>query len=632
MKLNRKFFAVLLIVLMTLSAVLPASAAQLNATYGEASYYDIAVTNYSRMLMFQNGVVAAANSDKQYGLIDAAGKVVVPFQYGGIWALGGGLFMVSEKGSGNDRFFDDNYNIHYYNQGIIDSTGKEIIPMGDHSIRYNNQTIEIGDQYYTTDMKPSTREAFYGWSSYDDSEPQYSFAGQYDYIWEDYRGSSILHVSKDDQEGAVDANGKVLVPLGDYSVNGMNQKGYISAYSYSSGTTQVFKDGVLVKTFDKEVATEVYYRDLVFVENEKAGIMDIDGNIIIPAEYYCVNGDGNGNLLTVKDGDDWNFTYGLYSYDGKVIFADGYERINYLKDNKYQLYDGTYYGVTAINGTAVIPMKYLDMRLHTLDFIELYDGQNYSIVDLSNQTIVPATTQEIQLFHSSPDSYLASDLYDSMWLAASYDGYTRSELPFCYQLADGSYATVYADYNTGKVSGTLANRVSLSNADGLFVYQATNGLFGFGTLNGSLPPAQNVTANPTNDSLTSDGALQNPTVYKINGNNYFKIRDLAAILNGTPKQFSVGYDAALKSVTVTTGNGYEKQDSDLAGAPAGGGKTATISNDAIYIDGQKVEAEVYKIDGNNYFKLRDLGKALDFYVGWTAERGVYIETANPYSE
>jgi len=316
--------------------------------------------------------------------------------------------------------------------------------------------------------------------------------------------------------------------------------------------------------------------------------------------------------------------------------------INYLKDNKYQLYDGTHYGVTALNGTSVIPMKYLDMRLHTLDFIELYDGKSYSIVDLNNQTIVPASTQKIQLFHAIAGRSLSEELYDAKYLAPSYDGYNKSELPFCYRLADGSYATVYADYNTGKVTGTLANRASLPNTDGMFVYQATNGLFGFGSLNGEVQPStpqepenptpSAQTANPTNDSLTADGVLQNPTVYKINGSNYFKIRDLAAILNGTSKQFSVGYDAALSSVTATTGQGYDKLDGDLTGAPEGGEKSAVISNDTIYIDGQKVEAEVYKIDGSNYFKLRDLGKALNFYVGWTSERGVYIETDRPYAE
>lgn len=139
-------------------------------------------------------------------------------------------------------------------------------------------------------------------------------------------------------------------------------------------------------------------------------------------------------------------------------------------------------------------------------------------------------------------------------------------------------------------------------------------------------------AAPTNDSLICDGILQTPTVYKINGSNYFKIRDLAAILNGSAKQFSVGYDADKKSVTADTGAGYLKQPTDLTGAPAGGSKSATASSDAIYINGVLCHAEVYKIDGMNYFKLRDLGQALDFYVGWTAERGVYIETAEPYAE
>ena len=70
----------------------------------------------------------------------------------------------------------------------------------------------------------------------------------------------------------------------------------------------------------------------------------------------------------------------------------------------------------------------------------------------------------------------------------------------------------------------------------------------------------------------------------------------------------------------------------LAGAATGGNQSAETSNDAIYVDSQKIEAEVYKINGSNYFKLRDLGKALNFYVGWSAERGMYIETDKPYSE
>lgn len=150
---------------------------------------------------------------------------------------------------------------------------------------------------------------------------------------------------------------------------------------------------------------------------------------------------------------------------------------------------------------------------------------------------------------------------------------------------------------------------------------------------GAVTPAPSVkTAQPTSDALTANGVLQNPTVYNIDGNNYFKIRDLAAILNRTEKQFSVGYDATLKSVTVTTGQSYDKLPTDLTGAPTGGSKTAVVSTDTIYIDGKKVDAQVYMIGGNNYFKLRDLGKALDFYVGWSQGRGVFIETDKPYQD
>ena len=142
-------------------------------------------------------------------------------------------------------------------------------------------------------------------------------------------------------------------------------------------------------------------------------------------------------------------------------------------------------------------------------------------------------------------------------------------------------------------------------------------------------PTQPVTAAPTNDTLTLNGVKQNPTVFKLDGgDNYFKIRDLAAMLNGTEKQFAVGYDG---SVQVTTGQAYTAVGGELAGA-AEGNFVAEPTNDAIYINGVKADLTAYKIEGNNFFRLRDLGKALDFYVGWTAERGVFIETDRPYAD
>ena len=42
--------------------------------------------------------------------------------------------------------------------------------------------------------------------------------------------------------------------------------------------------------------------------------------------------------------------------------------------------------------------------------------------------------------------------------------------------------------------------------------------------------------------------------------------------------------------------------------------TATPSHQTFYLDGQNVDLTAYSINGNNYVKLRDIGKAVDFGV------------------
>ena len=61
--------------------------------------------------------------------------------------------------------------------------------------------------------------------------------------------------------------------------------------------------------------------------------------------------------------------------------------------------------------------------------------------------------------------------------------------------------------------------------------------------------------------------------------------------------------------------------------------TASPSTQTFYLDGQKIQLEAYSIDGSNYVKLRDIGKAVDFgvvYDGTT--NSVYINTDKSYVE
>ena len=58
--------------------------------------------------------------------------------------------------------------------------------------------------------------------------------------------------------------------------------------------------------------------------------------------------------------------------------------------------------------------------------------------------------------------------------------------------------------------------------------------------------------------------------------------------------------------------------------------TATLSSQPIYVDGQKVSMTAYNIGGNNYVKLRDIGRAVDFGVTYDASTiSVCIDSTQP---
>ena len=57
-------------------------------------------------------------------------------------------------------------------------------------------------------------------------------------------------------------------------------------------------------------------------------------------------------------------------------------------------------------------------------------------------------------------------------------------------------------------------------------------------------PAFAATTMVSNQSLTVNGKAVECEKYNIDGYNYFKLRDLAALLNGTASQFDVEFDEA----------------------------------------------------------------------------------------
>ena len=108
--------------------------------------------------------------------------------------------------------------------------------------------------------------------------------------------------------------------------------------------------------------------------------------------------------------------------------------------------------------------------------------------------------------------------------------------------------------------------------------------------------------------------------YNIGGINFLKLRDIAYVLNGTDKQFSVGYDDAEKTIMLTSGTEYSPVEGDMAHG-GGGGRFAELTAGIVYLDGKQLDFSVYKIGGSHFIGIRDFGSAIGFKVGWNSETG-----------
>ncbi len=147
----------------------------------------------------------------------------------------------------------------------------------------------------------------------------------------------------------------------------------------------------------------------------------------------------------------------------------------------------------------------------------------------------------------------------------------------------------------------------------LFLLLALCLLLGVPALAAESPKVQ---VSPQN--LMADGQSIRCEKYNIDGSNYFKLRDMAMLLRGTPAAFSISFDTESKAVYVEKGGEYEPVGTELI--------TGEDRSDScvprvwtLFVDGKKVEVSTFNIGGSNFYKLRDMGSAVGFAVDYNAE-------------
>lgn len=132
-------------------------------------------------------------------------------------------------------------------------------------------------------------------------------------------------------------------------------------------------------------------------------------------------------------------------------------------------------------------------------------------------------------------------------------------------------------------------------------------------------------AELSSQQLKVDGEAVECEKYNIDGSNYFKLRDIAAIMNGTGSQFDVGWDDAKGVVTITSNHAYDNRNGTELVLGEDLSNTAKKSEQIIIIDGSpRNDLLVYNIGGSNFFKLRDLGDCLGFEVEYDANSNTVL--------
>ncbi|MCL1982458.1 MAG: amidohydrolase family protein [Clostridiales bacterium] len=143
--------------------------------------------------------------------------------------------------------------------------------------------------------------------------------------------------------------------------------------------------------------------------------------------------------------------------------------------------------------------------------------------------------------------------------------------------------------------------------------------------------APELIARPTAATVLVNGENVSFDAYNIEGNNYFKLRDLAYVLSDSDKPFEVEFNQAENAIYLTSGEEYTAIGGEMSGKGEGN-KTPLPTKQVIFLDEEEVSFTAYNIEGNNYFKLRDIGEAFDFGVDWDdASKTISIDTAKGYT-
>ena len=141
---------------------------------------------------------------------------------------------------------------------------------------------------------------------------------------------------------------------------------------------------------------------------------------------------------------------------------------------------------------------------------------------------------------------------------------------------------------------------------------------------------QKKTAYAARAKVTVDGEPVEFQTYTIDDYTYFKLRDIAAAVNGTKKQFMTFWDEPTQSIHLVRKVPYTTGSSGITGRYHDA--IATTSTAKLYCDNRREYAAAYTINDYTYYKLRDIAQLIDMGITWNeSTMTIGMETGQSYN-
>jgi Copper amine oxidase N-terminal domain./KWG Leptospira. len=410
----------------------------------------------------------------------------------------------------------------------------------------------------------------------------------------------LAAVSNEGKWGYIDKTGKEVVGLKYDAV----------ALEFSEGMAQVMKEG-------------------------RWGYIDRTGKEVIPLIYEDTNSFGEGLAHVKKDG-----KYGYIDKSGKEVIKPQYDMAYRFREGLAPVQVNGKWGYIDKTGKVVIPFTYDAAQNFSEGLAWVKVSEKWGAIDSTGKEVIKFQYDNAYNFQEG----LSPVLVNERWGFVDKSGKEVISPQFLevHTLFTEGLALVSKDDGEGYAMQGFIDKQGKEVTDFNYDFSATafnNGKSVFsdggqGSYYFSDNPLTTLkSAVPTSSRILVNGKEVSFQVYNINGNNYFKLRDIAMVLNGTEKSFEVGWDGKKNAISLESGKAYTAVGGELVVAEKPATAEAKLSTSSIYLDGKEVKLTAYLINGNNYFKLRDVAAVINFGVTWDgATNTISIDSSTGYVE